>query len=272
MLFGRGFVVAERERRQAMTKRLVTGTAGSVGRNIFVSPANSSMRQVSYGRIRLEGSERAVSFTNEAQETGLICLAGTCAVSVNDERFAMVADDALYVPKGIAIVVETYAEVDLVECSAPVDGEYPVQFVSGASVRADAKLHFVAGGGGAQREINILLGSNINAGRLVAGITRSQPGNWTSWPPHEHAAMLEEIYVFVEMPAPSFGLQMVYTDEITPAVVEVVREGDAVLLPEGYHPNVAIPGATLNFVWIMAAHREVVDRQWGVVQVDSRFA
>jgi 5-deoxy-D-glucuronate isomerase len=42
----------------------------------------------------------------------------------------------------------------------------------------------------------------------------------------------------------------------------VVRDGDAVLLPEGYHPNVALPGATLNFVWIMAAHREVIDRKW----------
>jgi 5-deoxy-glucuronate isomerase len=28
----------------------------------------------------------------------------------------------------------------------------------------------------------------------------------------------------------------------------------------------------LNFVWIMAAHREVLDRKWGVVQVDQRYA
>jgi Transposase DNA-binding/KduI/IolB family len=56
------------------------------------------------------------------------------------------------------------------------------------------------------------------------------------------------------------------------AEVEVVRDGDAVLLPEGYHPNVAIPGATLNFVWIVAAHREVLDRKWGNVQVDPRYA
>jgi 5-deoxy-D-glucuronate isomerase len=52
--------------------------------------------------------------------------------------------------------------------------------------------------------------------------------------------MLEEIYVYVDMPAPAFGMQLVYTDEISPAEVEVVREGDAVLLPAGYHPNVSI--------------------------------
>lgn len=230
------------------------------------------MREVSYGRIRLSGDRKQVTFTNEGQETGLVCLQGKCEVLVGSERFALIPNDALYIPKGLSITVQTASEVDLVECSAPVDGEYSVQFVSGQDARKDEKLHFVAGTPSAHREINILLGSNIRAGKLVVGITRSLPGNWTSWPPHEHAAMLEEIYVFVEMPAPAFGLQLVYTDGISAADVEVVREGDAVLLPAGYHPNVAIPGATLNFVWIMAAHREVIDRKWGVVQMDSRFA
>lgn len=30
-------------------------------------------------------------------------------------------------------------------------------------------------------------------------------------------------------------------------------------------------GASLNFVWMMAAHREVVDRRWGVVHTDARY-
>jgi 5-deoxy-glucuronate isomerase len=255
-----------------MSTRLVRGTANQQGRNLFVHPGNSSMRQVSYGRIRLSGDQKKVTFKNEGQETGLICMKGVCEVLVGDESFTVTRDDALYIPKGLSATVQTESEVDLVECSAPVEGEYPLQFVSGETVRRDEKLHFVAGTPSAHREINILLGSNILAGRLVAGVTRSLPGNWTSWPPHEHASMLEEIYVFADMPEPSFGLQLVYTDGISAAEVEVVRDGDAVLLPEGYHPNVAIPGSTLNFVWIMAAHREVVDRKWGVVQVDSRYA
>jgi 5-deoxy-glucuronate isomerase len=254
-----------------MTKRLVTGTASERGRRIFVQPADGSMKLVSYGRIRLDKIEPEICFSNDGQETGLICLSGTCVVEVDGESFAMKHDDALYVPKSSEMVVKTNLEVDLVECSAPVDGQYPLQFVAAESVRADEKLRFVAGTEGARREINILLGSNVQAGRLVVGITRSLPGNWTSWPPHEHAAMLEEIYVYVDMPSPAFGLQLIYTDEISPAEVEVVREGDAVLLPAGYHPNVSIPGSTLNFVWIMAAHREVVDRRWGVVQVDPRY-
>jgi 5-deoxy-glucuronate isomerase len=255
-----------------MSKRLVTGTASERGRRVFIRPENSSMRRMSYARIRLDAVESRVEFVNEGQETGLICVKGSGVVATGGERFAMKPDDALYVPKGLDVRVETAAEIDLIECSAAVEGAYPLQFVPAESVRADAKLHFVAGTASARREINILLGTNVQAGRLVAGITRSLPGNWTSWPPHEHADMLEEIYVYVDMPAPAFGLQLVYTDEIGAAEVEVVREGDAVLLPAGYHPNVAIPGANLNFVWMMAAHREVVDRQWGVVKVDPRYA
>ena len=254
-----------------MSARLVRGTANQQGRNIFVHPGNSSMREVSYARIRLGGDQRQVSFTNEGQETGLVCLHGECEVSAGGESFTLTRDDALYVPKGFPIRVQTASEADLVECFAPVEGAYPLQFVSGDAVQKDEKLHFVSGTASAHREINILLGSNIQAGRLIVGVTRSLPGNWTSWPPHEHAVMLEEIYVYVDMPAPAFGLQLVYIDEISPAEIEVVREGDAVLLPGGYHPNVSIPGSTLNFVWIMAAHREVVDRKWGVVQVDPRY-
>ena len=52
----------------------------------------------------------------------------------------------------------------------------------------------------------------------------------------------------------------------------VVRDGDVVMMPRGYHPNVAAPGGSINFLWMMAAHREVEDRQFGVVNVQPDFA
>jgi len=255
-----------------MSKRLVSGTAGAEGRNLFIHPGNSSMVEMSYGRIRLNRNVPEVKFANEGQETGLVCLSGKATVTAGDETFTLQPKDALYISRGLPIAVQTESEADLVECSAIVEGDYPVQFVPYAEVKANEKLHFVAGNESSKRQIDIMLGTNVKAGKLVVCVTSSLPGNWTSWPPHEHATMLEEIYLFFGMPAPAFGLQLVYTDGITAAEVEVVRDGDAVLLPEGYHPNVAIPGSALNFVWMMAAHREVVDRQWGVVKVDPRFA
>jgi 5-deoxy-glucuronate isomerase len=35
---------------------------------------------------------------------------------------------------------------------------------------------------------------------------------------------------------------------------------------------VAAPGGSINFLWMMAAHREGVDRQFGVVNVQPEFA
>jgi 5-deoxy-glucuronate isomerase len=139
-------------------------------------------------------------------------------------------------------------------------------------VQNDPGLHFEAGGPAAKRQLNVLLGKNVEAGRIMAGVTFSQPGNWTSWPPHEHAVLAEEAYLYIEMPPPSFGVQLVYTNKDEPELATIVREGDVVLMPEGYHPNVAAPGCTINFLWMMAANREDVDRQFGVVNVHPDFA
>ena len=161
---------------------------------------------------------------------------------------------------------------DLAEIAAPVDARHPVQFVAFDDVRKDPGLHFEAGGPSAKRDLNVLIGKNVQAGRIMAGVTFSQPGNWTSWPPHEHAAMLEEAYLYIDMPAPAFGIQLVYTNAREPEVATIVREGDVVLMPKGYHPNVAAPGGSINFLWMMAAHRENDDRQYGVVNVQPDFA
>jgi 5-deoxy-glucuronate isomerase len=106
----------------------------------------------------------------------------------------------------------------------------------------------------------------------MAGVTFSAPGNWTSWPPHEHANLLEEAYLYIDMPAPSWGVQFVYTDKDEPELVQIVREGDVVIMPKGFHPNVSAPGGQINFLWMMAANREGVDRQFGVVNVQPEYA
>ena len=143
--------------------------------------------------------------------------------------------------------------------------------VSYETISNDPKLHFKPGGAANTRDLSILIGNNVQAGRLLVGFTFSEPGNWTSWPPHEHAKMLEEMYVYFDMPDPAYGIQLVYNDTQYPELVTVVRDGDAVLMPAGYHPNVSVPGHRIAFLWAMAAHREVEDRQFGVVNIQPAF-
>jgi 5-deoxy-glucuronate isomerase len=63
----------------------------------------------------------------------------------------------------------------------------------------------------------------------------------------------------------------VYDNTEYPEMVVPVRDGDAVLMPSGYHPCVSVPGHKLSYVWAMAAHREKVDRQLGMSNVQPGF-
>jgi len=241
------------------------------GRNISVTPENSANRHLSYGRIILKDDIQSTSFSNGKQETGLIILSGRATVAVNEETCDLVQYDGIYIPRGAMVQIATDRQADIAEFSADVDGDYPLQIVRYAETVKDPTLKFTTGGPGQQRNLSVVFGRNVQAGRLMAGFTVSEPGNWTSWPPHEHTAMLEEMYVYFDMPEPSFGIQMVYNDTQYPELVTAVRDGDAVLMPSGYHPNVSVPGHRIRFLWAMAAHREKEDRQFGVVNLQPGF-
>jgi 5-deoxy-glucuronate isomerase len=242
------------------------------GRKVFITPQNSTMQHLCYARTILDPSTPEAGWEDGKRETALICLSGEAEVIVGTDRFTLSERDAVYIPRGAVITVTTASSADLAEFSAEVEGHYPLQVVRYSSIKDDQALHFTAGGPATTRDLNILIGKNVQAGRLLAGLTISEPGNWTSWPPHEHAAMLEELYVYTHMPPPGFGIQFVYTDTHEPELATIVRDGDVVLMPRGYHPNVAAPGHRIGFLWAMAARREQEDRQFGVVNVQPEFS
>jgi 5-deoxy-glucuronate isomerase len=252
---------------------IVRNTAAQKGRTQAVVPGKTATKHLHYGRIILDAGDAPVSFHTKNMETGLICLKGSATVRAGDQSFTLGHFGSLYVPRESTIEVAAGSGgCDLAELAAPVDRRYPIQFVPYQKVLADPGLHLNVGGPTNKRQVDILLGKNVEAGRILAGVTLSEPGNWTSWPPHEHAALLEEAYLYIDMPAPAFGLQLVYTDSKEPELATIVREGDVVLMPAGYHPNVAAPGGSINFLWMMAANREQEDRRYGVVNVQPEFA
>ena len=250
----------------------VKGTHQTKGRTLSVSPGATASRNLYYGRIILEAGDAPVSFTNGERETALICLNGSGSVVVDGQIFTFGRYDALYIPRDSAIDVSSDGDFDVAEIAAPVEKQYPLQFVAFEEIRKDPSLHFTAGKPPTERDLNILIGKNIEAGRIMAGVTFSSDGNWTSFPPHEHQDLLEEAYLYIDMPTPQWGIQMVYTNLDQPELVQIVREGDVVLMPQGYHPNVAAPGGSINFLWMMAANNEGVDRQFGVVNVQPEYA
>lgn len=97
--------------------------------------------------------------------------------------------------------------------------------------------------------------------RLLVGETYNPPGNWSSYPPHKHDSIdpprelpYEELYFFRFDPPGGFGLQRIYGEEQGNGrfdVVLTVEDGDAVIIPRGYHPVVAAPGYRMGYVWAL---------------------
>jgi 5-deoxy-glucuronate isomerase len=253
---------------------IVRNTASGRGRTTAIAPGTrTASRHLHYGRIILDAGADPMRIETADKETGFVCLGGSASLTVAGASYALGRYDALYVPRDAAVsIAPGPGGCDFAELAAPVAKRHPVQHVLFADVQKDPGLHFNAGSEASKRDLNVLLGKNVEAGRIMAGVTFSAQGNWTSWPPHEHAAMLEEAYLYIDMPAPSFGVQLVYTNPREPELATIVREGDVVMMPQGYHPNVAAPGGQINFLWMMAAVREDEDRQYGVVNVQPDFS
>jgi 5-deoxy-glucuronate isomerase len=222
----------------AATEKLIFRCTNThTGRHISVNPNNSSLRLLAYGRIILNGTKLVESLTTGDRETGLIFQSREATVKVDENKISLGQYDSIYVPRDSTVQISTDKSVDMAEFSAEVSNGYPLQVVRFAEISRDPSLKFNTGGSCNTRYLHLLLAKHIQAGRLIVGFTESEPGNWTSWPPHEHAAMLEELYVYFNMPHPAYGIQLVYNDPEYPDLVTVVREGDAVLLPRGFHPK-----------------------------------
>jgi len=60
---------------QAAVERMIfRKTNAQTGRHVSVTPQNSTMRHLAYGRVILNLSKPSISFPNGDRETGLICL------------------------------------------------------------------------------------------------------------------------------------------------------------------------------------------------------
>jgi 5-deoxy-glucuronate isomerase len=255
-----------------MTRELIfRNIAGKKGRYCAITPKTAQTDYLSVGYINLDESNPTVSFHSADHETMLMCMNGTADISVDGTLFTVAKYDGMYIPRDSSIVITTKGTVNILESNAPVSKKYPVKVVRWNEIKDDPKRHASVGPETMHRELYQLMTDNVEAGRLMLGPTFSNKGNWTSFPPHEHRDTLEEVYVYFDMPAPGFGIQLAYNDTHYPEVMYSVRENDAMVVHHGFHPNVAVPGHSINFVWILCAKQEVTARKYGVVNVQPEF-
>jgi 5-deoxy-glucuronate isomerase len=211
--------------------------------------------------VQLSTGERKT--LQDAGEMCAVVLSGAVDVTIGGTDFGSAsrdddvfggAGDAVYVPPGHELAVAARRDTVLAVAAAPL-ADLPA---GRARLIPPAEQEVrTAGTGNWSRSIRTILGPDDDAGRLVVGETINPPGNWSSYPPHKHdrhappdEVALEEVYYYRFKPEEGFGVQLIYDDRDERA--QIVRNGDVVAIPSGYHPVVAAPGYSLYYLWVMA--------------------
>jgi 5-deoxy-glucuronate isomerase len=227
------------------------------GMQMLQRRGDGDARELTTRRLRLEpgGVE---SFLAASEETVVVLQQGRGAFEAGGHRWPVSRKDvfvdratALYLPPARRLTVRAETALEAILFSAVASAEGDVVLVPPESVHPA-----VRGRDGYSREVHDLLVSDSHVQRLMVGETFNPPGHWSSFPPHKHDGRdgepkLEEAYYYRIEPAHGFAIQTLYTAE-GEAASHLIRDGDAVLLPYGYHPVASPPGYRLYYLWALA--------------------
>jgi 5-deoxy-glucuronate isomerase len=227
------------------------------GLHVVQRRGEAGARELTTRRICLS-ADASVSFHLDDEETILILQEGSGTLEAAGHRWDVSRQDvfseratALYVPPGIEMVAVARERLEAVLFSTRAEGGGTPALITPDQVVVAAR-----GRGHYAREVHNILVDDPYVRRLMVGETFNPPGNWSSYPPHKHDGRdgepaLEEVYYYRVDPPLGFGQQMLYTAD-GENVTHTVRDGDAVLLPYGYHPVSAPPGYRLYYLWGIA--------------------
>jgi 5-deoxy-glucuronate isomerase len=101
--------------------------------------------------------------------------------------------------------------------------------------------------------VTATLDLSLPAERLLAYEIVTPSGNWSSFPPHRHdgtngTTYHEETYLYRLEPADGFAIQRIYSPESGLDVSMCARDGDLILVHEGYHTVAAAPGTNVYYL------------------------
>jgi 5-deoxy-glucuronate isomerase len=237
--------------------------------NLLVRPKNFCNRIDNFGyeylSFEVRKLQKGQNFSTETggNELALVVLGGVCSVNSPRGEWQRVGGrktvfdglpHTLYLPVNTSFTVIAVTDCDLAFCYARAENEHPPRLVTPDEVGIE-----IRGGSNASRQINSMIPPSFPAHRLIVVEVYTPAGNWSSFPPHKHDVHnppaevdLEEIYYYrIERPE-GFAIQKVYTADRRIDETLTVRDGELVLVPEGYHPVVAAHGYNVYYLNALA--------------------
>ncbi|HLT57675.1 MAG: 5-deoxy-glucuronate isomerase [Limnochordales bacterium] len=251
-----------------MASRLLIRPGGDARTPIRITPQDAGWEYVSFSVHALAAGESLQDATG-GEEVGLVLLGGRATVRSSAGTWEHIGGRAdvfdglpwaVYLPPGVEFEVHAETDLQLARGGAPAAKGAAARLIRPEDVEVVQR-----GSGSAQRRIHNILMGNLPAERLLLVEVITPGGNWSSYPPHKHdthrppeETYLEEVYYHRLQPANGFALQRVYTDDRSLDATLAVGDGEAVLVPRGYHPVAAPPGFDLYYLNVMAGP----ERDW----------
>ncbi len=234
------------------------------GQIVSVTQARAGWETISLRVVRLSPHQR-FEFSQPDEELVLVALGGRMAVSCGDQRWERVGGrqnvfagmpHALYLPFGTPqLGIEAHgSDCEVAICGARARRSFPAALIEPSSVAVE-----IRGGENATRQINHILPPDFPADRILVVEVYTPGGNWSSYPPHKHdvhdpprEADLDEIYFYKISRPEGFAVQRIYTSDGRREETITVRNNEAILVPEGYHPVVAAHGYDCYYLNVLA--------------------
>ena len=267
------------------------------GGTVRLDPGRAGWRHLSFETHLVGRGGLVVAAAREDVETCLVVLDGlNVSVDGGTDRWQLEGRDGPFTDLPSALWLPDGRELRL---SLP-DGEGRVALAraqrSGRDGVAATPIQVhpgdvrteIRGAGNATRQINHIIAPDFPADRLEVVEVLTPSGNWSSWPPHKHdvdnmpdEAVLEEIYHYRFRRPEAWAIQRVYRADRSRDGIWEVRNGDVVIVPDGYHPFSAAHGDDAYYLNALAGDRRTmacsfdpdldwVRSTWASMAVDPR--
>lgn len=237
---------------------------GSHGEVHRITPESAGWRYVGFSLYRLRAGETCAGATG-GREVILVMVEGKARLSGMGrdwgelgERmtvFEKTPPHCLYLPNGSEWAAEATTDCTIAVCSAPGRGGHEARRIGPEGITLTQR-----GSGSNARHINnIAMEAEDYCDSLLVTEVFTPAGNWSSYPSHRHdeddfprITYLEETYYHRLNPADGFGIQRVYTDDLTLNETMAVHDHDVVCVPRGHHPCGAPHGFEMYYLNVMA--------------------
>ena len=250
---------------------------------IDVTPETAAWDYLSFKVVALKAGE-TYQQNSESNEVALVPLVGRANLTANTASFEVArkgyfqeAPHILYAPPDTELIVQAVTDFEFAIGGAPAEGKYPIRLF-----RPDEMKQEVRGGGVAIRQVNHVLAHPLPAERLILFEVYVPGGAYSGWPPHCHdgfagSPYLEETYYYRIQPENSgYCIHRNYRVDNDFDELFTVRDGDLVLVTEGFHPVAVPPGSQVYFLNFLAGELLNDDRKtapyddpdWGFMKED----